>query len=95
MSTDEPAVNRSTDTPESVTAPAVATGCYEQSRVTEQHRSLVRCDGCSRSYVMNTTASGKEYLVGVSGDACTGCEGTALTEITPGSLGMGETPARG
>lgn len=41
------------------------------------------------------TASGKEYLEGLPGNACTGCEGTTFTAITPGSLGMSETPARG
>ena len=63
--------------------------------MTGEHRSLVRCDGCGQSYIRNTTARGEEYLVGVPGDACTGCEGTAFTKITPGSLGMNETPARG
>lgn len=63
--------------------------------MTGNHRSLVRCDGCGRSYIKNMTASGKEYLEGLPGNACTGCEGTTFTAITPGSLGMSETPARG
>ena len=54
--------------------------------MTSEHRSLVQCDGCGRSYIRNTTANGEGYLVGTPEDACTGCEGTAFTEITPGSL---------
>lgn len=60
-----------------------------------EQRSLVRCDGCGRSYIMNTTANGKEYLVGLPGDACTDCGETDFSAVTPGSLDMRETPARG
>ena len=47
--------------------------------MTGEHRSLVRYDDCGRSYIRTTTASGEEYLDGLLGDACTGCEGTAFT----------------
>lgn len=62
------------------------------SSMTIEHRSLVRCDGCDRSYIMNTTEDGQEYLVGIPGNECTDCEGATFTPITPGSLGMTETP---
>lgn len=60
-----------------------------------ENRSLVRCDGCGRSYIMNTTASGKEYLVGLPEDACADCGERTFSAVTPGSLEMAETPARG
>ena len=60
-----------------------------------EHRTLVRCDNCGRSYIMNKTTGEENYLVGMPENACADCEGTTFTEITPGSLGMAETPAQG